>query len=268
MKNSFFKTWGALIFSAAASFTTAANASAIIADWNFAEAANTKLHQTGNDGSGVGGSGGSWNVGITGLATDGAGLLKINNDGKGGSGTRSSYADFGPNFDQVTSGMLSLYTRFTSWNPARLNQNFTLGFIEGNDFGSAEFSFAASSSGFDLSGNVDGLGDGTALSNSAHFNSFRPLTVRLDVNLDLLSYMLSYDTGSGFLSLGSATIDSMTQGINSLRLGLNGDFINSGLMLDRIWVVETDSSEIPEPSSIAIMFLGLFLLVLFRRRAR
>ena len=138
----------------------------------------------------------------------------------------------------------------------------------GNDFSSAEFSFGASSNGFDLSGNVDNMGDGTVLSNTAHFNAFRPLTVRLDVNLDLLTYMLSYDTGSGFLSLGNATIDSMSQGINSLRLGLNGNFVNSGLMLDRIWVVETNSNEIPEPSSIAIMFVGLFLMLLLRRRAR
>jgi hypothetical protein len=262
MKISFKKTFASLLFLGATVASSALQASVIIADWNFAEASATILNNTNNTGVGVNGAGTSWGTNITGTATNGNGLLKIYNDGKGGSGTRSAYADFGPNFDQVTSGMLSLYTSFSAWNPASagLLQSFTMGFIEGNDFSTSEFSFGASQTGFSLNGNVDAMGDGAALANSANFDAFQAMTVRLDLNLDIMRYFLSYDTGSGFMSLGSAAVDSFTQGVNSLRFGVDGDFTNNALDIDRIWVVQSSSAEISEPNGLALLLAGLALL--------
>lgn len=268
MKNTFKKTFATLFFLGATGASSALQTSVIIADWNFAEASTTTLNNSNNTGVGVNGAGGSWGTNITGTGTNGAGLLKINNDGKGGSGTRSAYADFGPNFDQVTSGMLSLYTSFSGWNPARagLLQNFTMGFIEGNNFSTSEFSFGASQSGFSLSGNVDAMGDGIALANMASFDAFQAMTVRLDLNLDIMRYFLSYDTGSGFMSLGSAAVDSFTLGVNSLRFGVDGDFTDNALDIDRIWVVQSSSAEIPEPNSLVLLLAGLALLSFAMRR--
>jgi hypothetical protein len=270
MNNSLKKTFATLLFLGATVASSALQASVIIADWNFAEAKTTTLNNTSNTGVGVNGAGTSWSTDITGTSTNGSGLLKIKNDGRGGSGTRGAYADFGPGFDQVTSGMLSLYTSFSGWNPASagLLQSFTMGFVEGNDFSTAEYAFGSSQSGFSLSGNVDTMGDGAALANSASFDAFQAMTVRLDLNLDIMRYFLSYDTGSGFMSLGSAAVDSLTQGVNSLHFGVNGDFTNNALDIDRIWVVQSSSAEIPEPNSFALLLCGLTFLGFALRQRR
>ena len=265
MKNTFKSTLKstltALLMIVGAASSGGIHASTIIADWNFGDASQTTLNNTVNSGVGS-----SWGTAITGIKTDGTGLLNINNDGQGGSGTRSAYTDF----DSVTSGMLSLYTRFASWNPAGNGtmQSFTMGFIEGNDFSTAEFSLAATDSGYTLSGGVDAFGDGTAIGDTFSFSTWSPITVRLDVDLDLMRYLLAYDNGNGFVSIGSASIDSLTQGINSLRLSVDGDFANNPLSVDRVWVEQGRVSAVPEPGSLAMMLAGVMLLVLMSLRGQ
>jgi hypothetical protein len=255
-----------------------AAAQTTIADWTFSETAATALNTTANSGSGVDGAGGRWDVAISGLATDGAGLLSIRNAGLGGSGTRSAYADFGPYpGGTVSTGVLSLYTTFASWNftaPGSHTPTFTLAFIEGNDFSTAEFSFGVSGSGLSLGAGVDPYGDGTALAGVASFGllSSGPLTVRLDVNLERLSYGLFYDAGAGFQGLGNAAVDSLTAGVNSLRLSVTGDYTlggraDTGLQIDRIWVTAAPVAAVPEPASAALLLGGLGLAAWLRRRA-
>jgi hypothetical protein len=257
---------------------SAATAQTTIADWTFSEAAATTLNNTANSGTGVDGAGSAWDVAIAGLATDGAGLLAVRNAGLGGSGTRSAYADFGPYpGGTVSSGLLSLYTTFAGWSfasPGSATPSFTLAFIEGNSFSTAEFSFAVNSQGLTLGASVDAFGDGTPLGASANFGLLgsSPLTVRLDVNLDTLNYGLSYDAGAGFVSLGSAPVDSFTAGVNSLRLSVSGDYTlggrtDSGLQIDRIWVTSAPVAAVPEPASYALLLGGLGLTAWLRRRA-
>jgi hypothetical protein len=237
-----------------------------VAEWTFSEAAGSTLNQTANSGTGVNGPGTPWNVAITGTPTTGSGELRIANDGKGGSGTRSAYADFGPDFDSLESGRYSLFARFSDWAlPASGSQRFTLGFIEGNDFSTAAFSLAAAAGGFLLTGDVDPWGDGETLAQSFSLPSWQALTVRLDLDLDLLSYRLGIDLGAGFSWLGSAAIDSLTQGVNSLRLGLEGDFTHNPLLLDRIWLEPTAAAAVPLPGTAALLLLGLGLLSLRRK---
>ena len=69
--------------------STSVQAGQTIAEWNFQEPSNATLNTTVNSGVGVGGAGTSWSVAIPGAATTGAGLLAIQNDGKGGSGSRN-----------------------------------------------------------------------------------------------------------------------------------------------------------------------------------
>ena len=259
---------------AALLLATSAQASTVIADWNFFEPGGTTLNNTLNTGAGLNGVGSSWNVGITGLNTLGNGLLNIANDGRGGSGTRSAYADFGPAFDQISSGTVSLYTHFAAWNPGLAANNtpsFTLALIEGNSFSTAQFTVAASALGYALSGDVDAGGAGAALAQAVNFATFAPLTVRLDVSLDHLDYALAYDLGGGFVTVGGAAIDPFTAGINSLRLGLSGDFSVAALGVDRIWLVATPTATptaaVPEPGTLLLLLVGLLALATARPKS-
>jgi hypothetical protein len=248
-----------------------AQAQTVIADWTFGEAATTKLNLTTNSGAGVNGPGSTWDVAITGVAASGTGLLNIANNGNGGSGTRTSYANFGPAFDAIGSGTLSLYARLASWNLAGMGTqqpSFTLALIEGNDFSTAEFTVAAAAGAYTLRGGVDAFGNGAPLPAPAAFATFQPLTVRLDVDLGTLGYTLAYDSGAGFVDVGSASVDSFTQGVNSLRLGLSGDFTVSGLAIDRIWVVHTPTAPVPEPDALALMLAGSLCVGWMWRRQR
>jgi len=271
MHKTFLKVLSALLLSASAHL---AQASAItVADWQFNERAGTTLNNTANTGSGISdisGPGSSWNVGITGLSTNGSGRLNIGNDGKGGSGTRSAYADFSPDFAQISSGILSVFTTFSAWSLPSQPLGFSMAFIEGNSFSSAQFGLFASASGYSLGGAVDPAGDGSDLITTALFASFQPLTVRLDVDLDHDDYGLAFDVGSGFVSVGRAAIDSATAGINSLRLGLNGDFGRNTLAIERIWVTATPTptATVPEPASALLLLTALGLMLLLRAPAR
>lgn len=252
----------------AMSLCAAASAAPVIADWRFAESAGTTLNQTVNEGTGLNGPGGTWGLALTGSATTGAGQFSIGNDGKGGSGTRSAYADFGPNFDSISTGTLSLYASIASWNPARPGSRFSLGFIEGNDFSTASFSLSATAGGFSLSGGVDAFGDGSVLASTANLAAVSALTLRLDLDLDALMYSVAYDLGSGFTSLGSASVDSLTLGVNSLWLGVEGDFTSAPLLLDRIWLTPGDAvAAVPEPATAWLVLSALLVLVAVRRRA-
>jgi hypothetical protein len=248
--------------------TAPARAGLVLADWQFAESAATTLNNTVNSGAGLNGPGSSWNVAITGVGSDGAGQLLLANDGKGGSGTRSAYADFGPAFDQISSGTLSLLVRLGSWGgaPAGAGQSIWFDFIEGNDFLGAGMELAADGAGFHLGGRIDPFGDGGALAGGASFTSAAPLTLRLDLHLDTLRYGLGYDAGAGFVSLGVAYMDSLTEGINSLRLGSAGDFSANPLALDRLWV-EWEATSVPEPASPALLLAGLLAAACLRRRS-
>lgn len=253
---------------ATALWYAAATAAPVIADWRFSESAGTTLNQTVNEGIGLNGPGGTWGLALTGSAATGAGQFSIGNDGRGGSGTRSAYADLGPNFDSISTGTLSLYATIASWNPAQAGSRFSLGFIEGNSFGTALFSLSATAGGFSLGGEVDAFGDGSALAGIGSLAGANALTLRLDLDLDALMYSVAYDLGSGFTSLGSASVDSLTLGVNSLWLGVDGDFSAAPLLLDRIWLTQGDvTSAVPEPATAWLVLSALLVLAAGRRRA-
>jgi hypothetical protein len=243
-----------------------------LADWSFAEAAGTTLNLTANTGAGLAGAPGLWDVAIPGVATDGAGGLLVRNNGGGGSGTRTSYADFGPVPAAVTDGLVTLYASFSAWDLAGVGANpprFTLALVEGNDFTTAQFTLSASANGLTLSGSSDAFGNGGAIAQTALLAvaGSTPFTVRLSVDLDALSYSLALDTGSGYALLGSAPVDSFTAGVNSLRLSLAGDFTvgaqaDRGLTVDRIWVTATP---VPEPGSAMLLLAGAVLLACRQR---
>jgi len=236
-----------------------------ISDWSFSEAAGSTLNLTVNSGTGVDGPATTWDVAISGVATDGNGALRVRNTGGGGSGTRTTYADFGPVPAAVSSGLVELYASFSAWNLAGAAAGgpaFTLALVEGNDFTTAQFTLAAGPAGLSLSGSSDAFGNGGNVAQTAAFaaSGTQLLTVRLTVDLDALSYGLAYNIGSGsaFVPLGSAAVDSFTAGVNSLRLSLSGDFTvggqaDRGLSVDRIWVT---TSAVPEPAAAWLMLLG------------
>ena len=267
MRPLFSRSLAALTLAGAASLANAE--SAPMADWTFSEAANTTLNLTANTGSGMGGTGGTWDVAIPGVGATGAGALSVRNGGGGGSGTRTSYADFGPvsgpSSGQVTSGIVTLYSTFSGWGLAGSSgATFRLALVEGNDFTTAQYSLAAGPGGMSLSAAVDPDGNGSDLAGGATFPlvGSQALTVRLSLNLDSDSYTLAYSTGSGFVLLGSAAIDSFTSGVNSLRLSLQGDFSGGaqsspGLTIDRIWVTQGPVAAVPEPGQAMLWLTGL-----------
>lgn len=234
----------------------------IIADWEFDGPAGQTLNQAANTGSQPFGPGTAWNVAITGLATDGNGALRLANDGKGGSGTRSAYADFGPDFDSIASGRLSLFARLGAWQlPAEGELGFSLGFIEGSSFGTAGWRLSADAGGFRLAGTVDPWGDGSAVAPGLLAGGWTTLTLRLDLRLDTRAYQLGYDTGAGLQWLGGGQADSLTAGVNSLLLGVDGDFGAAPLLLDRVWVgLNEPLPAVPEPAALLLMLAGLAAL--------
>jgi hypothetical protein len=270
----------ALALALALALPATARADTLVANWTFSEASQTTLNRAANTGAGWGGAGTTWDVAMAGVATNGSGLLNVRNTGAGGSGTRTAYADFGPsaapNTGRITAGTVSLYATFASWNLAGAGANgprLTLALVEGNDFTTAQFSLAATAAGVTLSGSVDAFGNGAPLVASALFGVARsaPLTVRVVADLGLLRYSVDYDTGAGWVTLGSAAVDSFTGGINSVRLSLNGDFTvgaqaDRGLAVDRIWVVEGAVGAIPEPAAAWLLLVGLGAVASVRRR--
>jgi hypothetical protein len=278
MKNQLIRALYALSALTLAGATSVALAAAPIADWTFSEAAGKTLNLSANTGSGVGGAGGTWDVAIAGVLTDGSGLLNVRNTGAGGSGTRTTYADFGPYPGAVTSGTWSLYATFASWNLAGAGAggasapSFDLALIEGNSFETAGFTLAAGPNGVTLGAGVDASGDGSNLAAAASFAAIvsQPVTVRLTVDLGALGYALAYDSGSGWVTVGGASIDSLTAGMNSLRLSLNGDFTvgnqaGRGLVVDRIWVV---AAEVPEAAPTSLWAAGLLVIGFMAARRR
>jgi len=265
-----------LMVAAATLVTAAAHAAepAPLADFTFSEAAAITLNLAANTGTGLAGPGGRWDVAIPGTSTDGAGGLRIRNNGGGGSGTRTSYADFGPIPAAVTEGLVTLYASFSAWNLSGADNNgptFTLALIEGNDFAMAQFSLTAGATGLTLAGSSDPAGDGGSIAQTAPLAAAgsAAFTVRLSVDLAALSYHLALDNGSGFAALGSASVDSFSAGVNSLRLSLSGDFTLGGqaargLTVDRLWVTATP---VPEPASAVLLLAGFGLLALRRRSA-
>ena len=272
----FFSTALALAAAVMLSAPVAVRADTLVSNWTFSEASQTTLNLSANTGAGWGGAGTTWDVAIPGLATNGSGLLNVRNSGGGGSGTRTAYADFGPVTSQITTGTVSLYASFASWNLAGAGASgprLTLALVEGNDFTTAQFSLAANAAGVTLSGGVDPSGNGVALASTALFTPARqtPLTVRVVANLGLLSYSVDYDAGAGWVTLGSAQVDSLTAGINSARLSLSGDFsigaqADRGLAVDRIWVVEGPVAAIPEPGAGWMLLFGLAVVAAARRQ--
>jgi hypothetical protein len=269
MNTSFIRMLGALALTL--SCTVAAADPTPVADWRFDEAAGRTLNLSANTGSGVGGAGGTWDVAVGGVLTTGLGTLNVRNTGAGGSGTRTTYADFGPYPGSVSSGAWALYATFSSWDfsgAGASGPRFTLALIEGNDFTTAQFTLAGTAAGVTLGAGVDLSGDGANLAGQASFAAAvsQPLTVRLTVDLDTDRYALAYDSGSGWVALGTAAIDSQTAGMNSLRLSLDGDFTvgnqaGHGLVVDRIWV-----SAVPEPGSVPMAAVGLLALAAFMHR--
>ena len=262
------KLLAALGFFAALAGASIAQAGTVVADWQFSGAAGTTLNDSPNTGAGAGSN---WGLNLTGSSSNGSGQFRIANDGKGGAtGTRSAYADLLPDLGEFSSGTLSLFTQFAAWNPAGSQTNapsFTLGFIEGNYFSSAQFTLSALASGFGLRGEVDAYGGGANLAQTWQSSgAFQPLTVRLDVNLDLLDYSLAVDSGSGYNWLGHAAIDPATLAINSLRLSVDGDFSANALLIERIWVESAPTSAVPEPSALWLGLLGLLILAAMSRR--
>ncbi len=269
MNNKVNQLLAALGLLAAFAVAPLAQAGSLVADWQFADAAGTSLNASANTGAGVGSN---WGLNLTGSSSNGSGQFRIANDGKGGSGTRSAYADLLPDFAEFSSGTLSLFTSFAAWSPAGTAANapsFTLGFIEGNDFSTAQFTLSALASGFGLRGAVDAYGGGANLLQTWQSSgAFQPLTVRLDVNLDLLDYSLAVDSGNGYTSLGHAAIDPATFAINSLRLSVDGDFSANALLIERIWVESAPTSAVPEPSALWLSLLGLLLMLALSSRRR
>jgi hypothetical protein len=249
--------------------TASAVAATPLADWTFSEAAGTTLNLSANLGSGVGGAGGTWDVAIAGLATTGTGVLSVRNTGGGGSGTRTSYADLGPVPAALSSGVVSLYTTIAAWNFTGAGSDgptLSLALIEGNTFSTAQFTLAATAAGLRLSGSSDPTGNGGSVAQAQTFaaSSTQALTVRLQVDLATLVYSVAYDQGTGFVTVGNASADTFTAGVNSLRLSLAGDFTlggqaTRGLSIDRIWVEQT-ASPVSEAGTLALMLAGLAVL--------
>jgi hypothetical protein len=79
----------------------------------------------------------------------------------------------------------------------------------------------------------------------------------------------SLDAGGSFTTLTDGALDP-TRGVASMRLVLNNDLSQDNLLLDRIYLSDTNPfpsliPDVPEPNALSLLACGIFCIALRRR---
>jgi hypothetical protein len=94
--------------------------------------------------------------------------------------------------------------------------------------------------------------------------------VAVNLDSDLLQVHYSQDAGASFTTLTDGALDP-SRGVASLRLVLNNDLSQDNVLLDRIYLSDTNPfpgliPDVPEPTALALLGLGIFCLLTRRTR--
>ncbi len=198
-------------------------------DWAFNDAAGLALHLAVNTAPGRTSPPARWNVAIPGLATTGAGALRVRNTGDGGPGRRITFVDFTA---ESLAGHASLFLRLDAWNlapptsgpPPRLE----LGFVQGAGLLAPGLVLELAPEGLRFGWSPSaGLERWAAAPLPAV--SAEPLQLRLDLHLSdrLLAFARVRDGLPDELLAIAALPPAITR-LTSLRCALRGDFTAGG----------------------------------------
>jgi len=234
------------------------NAQTVVQDWQFNDANGTTLNNAANS---VGG-GNSFDTDLSGVETDGSGLLTVNNAGS----TANSWLDTA-NLGYTT-GQYLIEANIASWNLNTDNgaSGLYVGFMDGNNNTTVTADFNIISNGTNMI-LASRIGDTTRSGSTNFALSGSDLTIRVLVDLDAGTsgeVTTSYDLGSTGTFTDIVTGESLNG--RSLvdfrfRQSANWSGASDSLSMDYLTI-----TQIPEPSSIFLLASGLTLCLLHRRR--
>lgn len=232
------------------------SAQTILHNWQFNDTVGTGLTGVANTGTDAA-SGGAFGADITGVQTDGAGNLAVNNSASSNSWLTTTDLAY-------TSGAYYLDARISNWNLTGNNPTSGLfvGFMQGNDSTSvsADFNITSDGSNMRLQSRI---GDTTYSGLTTFSNSGTDLLIRLVLDLDAGNASLQYDLGSTGTYTTAVTESLNGRTINDFRFRSSADWSGADtLSLDYMTI-----TQVPEPSTYAaIIGVACLAFVVVRRR--
>jgi hypothetical protein len=237
----------------------------ILQSWQFNDVSGTNLTGVANAGPGTA----SFGTTIAGATTNGTGALRITSNATAAAGR--SFVDIA----DITTGIYRIDVNVAGWNltgsPA-LGPIFEFGFsnttTDSNNSRLAHLYFEANDTGSIVTGLARGVGS-TNAGDDITFGLVQssPVTFRLDVNFDTLSYTVSTSVDNYAFTTGGLISAPASRPATHLQFRAQDNFAISG---STFFAVDSITlSAIPEPSTYAALagLATLGLAVTRRRRA-
>jgi hypothetical protein len=237
------------------------NASTLIADFQFNDAAGTAIEAAQN--TATPGMNFDVNAPLAGVVTNGLGQLDATP--KSNIDLGSTYIDLPGVTTGRVLGLLELSWDFDEsvYDPAQdeeMRISLTNNDPRGTQITAETFFTRTSATEVSLRGNA--IGTGAAATSTVVFGSSVPrmLTI-LDADLDADTYSLHYSTDGGatFLTLGPAALDP-ARGVEALRLVLNESFADDTVLVERVAF-----AVVPEPAAALLAAVGAAVALSSRR---